>query len=324
MPKLRSAIRVDFARVRNDGKRLCFNAGSSACRKRPGVTSLARRTVCTCLCIGFCMTRSAAHAQECAFFFQAPPTNGNAASASDLDYIPSWSQYQMVANPFTLAHDTHINRIRWWGWYGQGNPINRVTNDYPFPDSNFTLRVFNDNEGKPGSLIYNADGVGGCGRTLVTNGSSTAFQYEHTLDMQFLVAAGQNYWLSVVDNTVSFPTDVSFYWSHTIDLTTNWAYTHTSPGTGNWGLMSAKAHAFELFALQPPQLVISGVDPLAGTNLITLTCTNNGAFWTLEGSTSLTTSTWSTVSTLWENNVNRFTTTIPGVGPAQFYRLRGN
>ena len=75
-------------------------------------------------------------------------------------------------------------------------------------------------------------------------------------------------------------------------------------------------------APKPPALACSGFQSLNGTNVVSLTWTNNGAACVLESSAALTGG-WSTVSTPWVTNTSWVVTLVTNNSSAQFFRLRG-
>ena len=75
-------------------------------------------------------------------------------------------------------------------------------------------------------------------------------------------------------------------------------------------------------APKPPALACSGLQSLNGTNVVSLTWTNNGAACVLESSDALTGG-WSTVSTPWVTNTSWVVTLVTNNSSAQFFRLRG-
>lgn len=72
----------------------------------------------------------------------------------------------------------------------------------------------------------------------------------------------------------------------------------------------------------PPALVLGGMQTVNGTNIASLTWTNNGVACVLESSDALTGG-WSTVSTPWATNGNWVGTQVTNNSSAQFFRLRG-
>lgn len=72
----------------------------------------------------------------------------------------------------------------------------------------------------------------------------------------------------------------------------------------------------------PPALNFGGLQRLNGTNVASLTWTNNGAACVLESSASLAGG-WSAVSTPCVTNGNWVATQVTNGGAAQFFRLRG-
>jgi len=97
---------------------------------------------------------------------------------------------------FSLSNDSVINEIAWTGEHVLGTPI----------ISAFTVQIYTDNLGAPGSSIFN---------TTVTNFHETPlgidalgvpyFSYDATGFSTPMLTAGTQYWLSIVANTASAP-----------------------------------------------------------------------------------------------------------------------
>jgi hypothetical protein len=89
-------------------------------------------------------------------------------------------------------------------------------------------------------------------------------------------------------------------------------------GSSSFGNVSVEAPAPPV----PPALTFGRFQRLNGTNVASLTWTNNGAGYVLESSATLSGG-WSTVSTPWVTNGNWVATQVINSGAAQFFRLRG-
>jgi hypothetical protein len=96
-----------------------------------------------------------------------------------------------VADDFRFAENTLVDRITWWGGY-----FNPPAAD---PD-NFVVRIFGDDNGRPGSLFITipagaADKVA-TGR-YVNPGLYPEFRY--SVSVSFLAEGGYRFWISIVN-----------------------------------------------------------------------------------------------------------------------------
>jgi hypothetical protein len=93
----------------------------------------------------------------------------------------------------------------------------------------------------------------------------------------------------------------------------------TALGSSSFGNVSVEAPTPPA---APPALACCGLQMLGGTNVVSLTWTNNGAACVLESSDALTGG-WSTVSTSCFTNGNWVGIQVTNNSSAQFFRLRG-
>ena len=161
-------------------------------------------------------------------------------------------------------------------------------------------KVFLSNEG---AVIFNpADGIftaGGLYTIKFTwNRSAATIQIDVTGPTSCSTTVSSN-GRNIVRLTFHGPDDVSL-------------------GSSSFGNVSVEVPA----PSSPPALVFGGLQTLAGTNVVSLTWTNNGAACVLESSDALTGG-WSTVSTPWATNGNWVGTQVTNNSSAQFFRLRG-
>jgi len=109
------------------------------------------------------------------------------------------SESLAVADQFVLSQDTTISVISWWG------------GDISNPTKNLKVRLFSDNEGQPGTLLFESGndsilklktgdfvnrGTGRHDPNLYPE-----FQYTLVLREPFVAAAGVTYWVSIVSES---------------------------------------------------------------------------------------------------------------------------
>jgi hypothetical protein len=106
-----------------------------------------------------------------------------------------------VADEFVLSQDTTISLINWWG--------NSISN----PPQNLKIRLFSDNEGQPGTLLFESSNesilkarTGNfVNRAQGPHDRNLYPEYQYTLILRqpFQAQAGVKYWLSVVGDSGS-------------------------------------------------------------------------------------------------------------------------
>lgn len=131
--------------------------------------------------------------------------------------------YAEQADDFSLAEGFHtIADIHWWGVYATANTAG--TDD-------FTVRIFEDDGGAPGTTPFFELAAGEVDRTVfgVSNIGLTVYRYDLLID-PLVLTPNTTYWLSILNNTSSDIND-DWYWSEALDLGNNW--TRTEDG-GAW------------------------------------------------------------------------------------------
>src|SRR5262245_38752376 len=117
-----------------------------------------------------------------------------------------------VADDFQLNQSALINNITWWGGYGSIN--------LPTPSSdNFTIRLFSDVGGAPGTLLQTFNVGNNALRTATGNfvnppdpnsgfEGRPEFKYAFNLPTAFPANANTRYWLSIIN----IPSSDSWLW----------------------------------------------------------------------------------------------------------------
>lgn len=118
--------------------------------------------------------------------------------ASQNDTTPGgYGLFAQVYDNFTLSSATVITSAGWTGGYY--NPPSQG------PITAWTVDIYADNSGTPGSLLSNTYVAGTANETFLGNyGGSPIYTYSLSLATPFAAAAGTQYWLSVYPD-LGFP-----------------------------------------------------------------------------------------------------------------------
>lgn len=147
---------------------------------------------------------------------QQPLDTGGPGADTDFFNDSNQRVWQLVADNFQLAADIAITQVRWWGFYG-GQFSGSV--QPPPGDESIRLRFYSPREGDglPGSVLYEQVGLNGprstTGRVVFDTHAHPEFLFEANLAIPFSAAAGQAYWLEIVqlgDSSSSFRWEYSF------------------------------------------------------------------------------------------------------------------
>ncbi len=165
-------------------------------------------------------------------YLQAP--GGRLALSSDGPVI--------VADDFRLTQDTLIGELNWWGGYYSPPPI---------PD-NFIVRLFADDDGKPGLLLPGFS-IGFITKTATGNSilpiasgwPSPQYRYSASLLSSFQAQADVRYWVSIVNQYDSWA------WELTNSLE-NDGIQRIFAHNGNWGASPTFNMAFEVVTVPEP------------------------------------------------------------------------
>jgi hypothetical protein len=160
------------------------------------------RTLLLAAAMGIPLFGTAVSATAAVIYDNGSP-GGGFAQTSDRDFIDGIE----AADDFSLtAGHTTIQDIHWWGTY--------IGSNTPQAVDSFTINIFDDASGKPGSLVATPT-ITNLTRTDTGTdfGSSDIFLYSAIVSDTPL-AAGTTYWLSIVNDT-------------TVDTDDNWAWVGT-------------------------------------------------------------------------------------------------
>jgi len=147
---------------------------------------------------------------------------------SDLDPVPG---PQVIADDFQVAQLETITSLRWWGFYIGG----QVADD-------FSIVIFDDAGGLPGSPIYQANPGAAVTRTAAPGG----FQYDVDLSPAFEAQPGVRYWVEIVNNLPGPP-----YWAWRVAAPANTAAAFAANQFGPWNPVTDDL-AFALNPLASP------------------------------------------------------------------------
>jgi hypothetical protein len=189
--------------------------------------------------------------------YSQPANPSGLVTMSDFDPSIAWgNHYQFAADDFVLPRTASITEVRWWGIYQKGKPVETIQPPVSdtLPESNFTIRIFNDNAGVPGTVESESNALGNCNRTpinhLFGNGEQYQyFEYHYQFSEPFEALAGHTYWLFIADSTGSFPDDIFFSWLKS--KISYWCYSFEPGGLTGWTpYTGSDGLAFELYV--PP------------------------------------------------------------------------
>ena len=154
-----------------------------------------------------------------------------------------------VADDFQFTEDMLVDRIVWWG--GHFDPPATE------PD-NFTLRIFADDNGQPGTLLITiAAGAVDAVPTgqYVNPAIRPEFQYSVALSAPFLAQGGQRYWISIVNPA----SDFNWLWEASSSaMNPGVQRSYGDPITGPWAPYTPNT-AFALDAVAIPDSDRDGV-----------------------------------------------------------------
>jgi hypothetical protein len=134
-----------------------------------------------------------------------PVDPGTGATGSDLKTTSDGLFPRQIADVFSLQSAAQVTGLSWWGGYFPAGTA--PTEDH------FTVRVFGDIGGNPGSSPLWQFPPGQVDRTTtgLMSGALPVYLYSLNVPSPFLLAAG-TYWLSVVNDTTGDPDD-RWFWS---------------------------------------------------------------------------------------------------------------
>jgi hypothetical protein len=185
---------------------------------------------------------------------QSPNQMGAYYSDAGCDSCASGSKVR--ADNFILDGPRRVKQIVIWGGYHPGNT--------PLAVDNFTVRIHQDNEGIPGTVVYCKNGIVPAERTDTGVNLFGVDEYRFTLNLPnpSTLPAG-TYWVEIFNDTTSITDD--FFWEtgtpDAINGITGSVYALEAPGT-TW-LMSSSVDLALLINAIPPKA-------MPGTQLLLL------------------------------------------------------
>ena len=156
-----------------------------------------------------------------------------------------FSGQQSIADNFVLGSSLKVNRIVLWGGYYPGNT--------PLAVDDFTVIIYRDNAGVPGTVVYNRDGIVSTERTDTGVDLFGVDEYRFTLDLPnpSTLSPG-TYWVEIFNDTTAITDD--FFWeTGTLDAANGIAgsvWATVVPGA-NWNIDGSTDLAFQIYGVQP-------------------------------------------------------------------------
>ena len=123
------------------------------------------------------------------------PTDFNGAFSSQNDTV-SFGLFAQSFDNFTLGSSTGLTQVDWVGSYF--NPSTQG------PITQWTLQIYSDNGGQPGTLLYQNQVAGTGNETFLQIDNVGDPTYSYSMNINFNAAAGTEYWLSVYPD-LAFP-----------------------------------------------------------------------------------------------------------------------
>ena len=153
--------------------------------------------------------------------------------------VAPYGAVQKIADSFVLTGTAAVTGVRWWGGYSY---------DVGQPErDDFTLRIYADDGGLPGSLLWEEHVGNDVTRSATgliigsAEGDVPEFFYEAGLDVPFEAEPDTTYWLLISNDTTGHPT--IWGWEESGEGDGQLAWTHDG---GPWGSYPADT-AFVLF-----------------------------------------------------------------------------
>jgi hypothetical protein len=151
---------------------------------------------CQFACILLVFGVAPTHA-EIVLYNQATDNNGAYASQNDTS---GFGNFATAYDDFTLGASALVTRVDWVGSYFNLSVQGAITA--------FTLTVWSDYGGQPGSSLFSESINGASNEVAVnTNSGSDAFgdpEFNYSANLPFNAIAGTQYWLSIVPD-LAFP-----------------------------------------------------------------------------------------------------------------------
>lgn len=212
------------------------------------------------LALGLLMVFAATQPGVCGpivLFSDLPTTSNNASYLSDYQWITTSQQ----ADAFTIGTPAAIDEVTVYGTYLSG-----------LPTDDFTLRFFNDSSGLPGSALaeFQMTDFTSVSRTatgLSDNNGLDVYSYTFALPSEFGVAAGDTYYLSVVNDTALAN---SWSWYSSVATTTSGDRWRRLGDGGAWSAFTGDL-SFEItgrYVPEPSSMTLLGVGMLSGIAMI--------------------------------------------------------
>jgi hypothetical protein len=196
---------------------------------------------------------------EASLFEQTPPDNS-------LNGIFSYHEpLGGIADNFMLSVDSWVTDATWYGYYADADLAGEVTS------VDFVVRFYSDSANLPDSILYEdtlTASVADSGQVVAVTGGSpfdgrTIYKFTASLDSPLLVTAGDNTWLSVVEDSTGDP---RWLWDRYDNNSLSVAYWNST--LGNWALTNGNmAFSLDGTVVPVPGAILLGILGLSAVGI---------------------------------------------------------
>jgi hypothetical protein len=137
--------------------------------------------------------------------FEQPPLDRG------IGFFSSVNASNQNLDNFSFSNDVSIRSITWWGYYPD--------NDLPLSGASFTVRIYGDSGGSPGTVIEHVDATSSALDSPFNTGLITSsqeeiniFRFDLVLTSELNLLAG-DYYLAVMNDPNKTSFDENFDWS---------------------------------------------------------------------------------------------------------------
>lgn len=177
--------------------------------------------------------------------YDLSPFDPELAFASDA--VPGQFNNQRLAETFTLTNAAAVNEFRWWG-RSEGAVFSDLRNF-----SSFTMRVYDDNDGLPGNLLFTqVSPTAALNPIQVATDPSNRpiYLFDGVLGAPLALAAG-SYWFSVGATAID-PNGDGFYWQAAIP-TVSGNFAADAGVNGTWNTSGFADLSFQVYGAPVPE-----------------------------------------------------------------------